>query len=109
MEASVAGMSIWGSRPGEEPFVIQVSIGHPFRCGDDPEIWECPVEISPLYRRLRGARSDNSLHALCLTLSLVIDLLTDFQQKGGSLGYGPGDASVSLDLYAFGAALGRKG
>jgi hypothetical protein len=109
MEASIAGISVWGSRPGEESFVIQVAIGQPFRCGDDPEEWECPVEISPLYRRLRGAHANDSLQAICLTLSLVLELLTDFQQKGGSLGYEPGDASFSLEPYAFGRALGTKG
>lgn len=106
MEASIAGISVWGRRPGEEPFVIRVAIGQPFRCSAEPEVWECAVEMSPLYRRLRGARGNDSLQALCLTLSLVLDLLADFQQKGGSLGYEPGDASFSLDPYAFGRALG---
>lgn len=29
MEASIAGISVWGRRPGEEPFVIRVAIGQP--------------------------------------------------------------------------------
>ena len=81
MDASIAGMSVWGTRPGEEPFLIKVAIGQPIRCRENSDVWECPVELSPLYRRLRGARGDDSFHALCLTLSLVIDLLADFQEK----------------------------
>jgi hypothetical protein len=108
MEISIAEISVWGTRPGEKPFLVHVSIGQPFKCRDDPEEWECPVEISPLYRRLRGAHADSSLQALCLSLSLVIDLLTDFQQKGGSLGYEPGDSSFSLEHFVFGAALTRR-
>ncbi|QWT18779.1 hypothetical protein KPL74_13625 [Bacillus sp. NP157] len=107
MDTKAIDMTLWGERPGEPPFPIRLVIGVPVVPPDDHGLWECAVELSPLFQRLRGARSDDPLHSLCLTLSLVLDLLTDFQQKGNRLSETSGGPELSFEHYAFGPAQRR--
>lgn len=106
MKTITATASIIGQRPGEEPFLIKVQIGVPYQCGNDPEEWACFVSLTPLYKRLHDAHGGNSLQALCLAVSLALDLLQDFKEKGGALRF-PSGEEFPLESYSFGVA--RKG
>jgi hypothetical protein len=106
MKKNTATTSIIGQRPGEEPFLIKVQIGIPCQCGNDPEEWACPVSLTPLYKHLHDAHGGNSLQALCLAVSLALDLLQDFKEKGGALRF-PSGEEFPLESYSFGVA--RKG
>jgi hypothetical protein len=45
MNNIIAFVSVFGQRPGEQSFEIKVEIGTPYRYGDDPEEWACPVAV----------------------------------------------------------------
>lgn len=101
MNNVIAHSSFFGQRHGEERFEITVEIGTPYRCGEDPEEWACPVTVRPLYKHLHDAHGGDSFQSLCMAIALAQDLLQDFREKGGSLTYENGE-SFSLESYSFG-------
>ena len=101
MNNIIAFSSLFGQRPGQERFEINIEIGTPYRCGEDPEEWACPVAVRPLYKRLRDAHGGDSFQSLCLAIALAQDLLQDFREKGGSLTYENGEP-FPLEFYTFG-------
>jgi hypothetical protein len=56
-----------------------------------------------LYEKLIDARGEDPLQALCLAISLALELLDAFRQSGGTLTYETGEA-FPLEAYAFGLA-----
>ena len=104
MNSSIASEKIWGRRSDEDPFEIFIEIGTPYKVGDDPEEWACPVALSPLHNRLHDAHGGSAFQALCLASSLVLDLLQGFKEQGGSLFYSPGE-DFPIEAYAFGVAV----
>jgi len=98
MDSMIAHTRILAQRGGEEPFEVEVQVGTPYQ--DRPDEWACPVAVSPLYGRLRDARGDSSLQALCLAASLALNLLQDFKDEGGSLFLVSGE-DFPLAAYSF--------
>lgn len=103
MDAVTATEVIWGQRPGEDAFEIRIEIGTPYPVGDSPQEWACPVAVYPLFNTLHDAHGGSSLQALCLAMSLALDLLQGFKDKGGVLFYTPGE-EFPIEAYAFGIA-----
>jgi len=106
MDAEIASASIWGQRPGEEPFEIHLTIGTPYQI--DEEHWACPVGLQPLFSKLADSHGGSSFQALCLASSLALGLLSDFKEKGNSLFYSPGE-DFEFESYVFGVAAGKRG
>jgi hypothetical protein len=101
MDNVIAHTVIFGQRQGGDRFEITVEIGTPYKYGDDPEEWACPVAVRPLYKRLRDAHGGDSFQSLCLAIALAQDLLQGFREKGGSLTYDNGE-EFPLESYSFG-------
>jgi hypothetical protein len=98
---TVASARFNGVHPSGERIVVELSIGKPYQRADD--LWACPISLTPLYRKLADSSSDNPVHALCLALSLALDLLAGFREDGGRLEFDDG-TEVPLEAYAFGAS-----
>lgn len=108
MSDSTASISLQGKRsPDDEAFQIDIQIGTPYQVDNNPNEWACPVSMTPLYKSLRDAHASDSLQALCLALSLALDLLAGFREKGGELFYESGER-FPLEAYCFGTALGKS-
>lgn len=105
MKEVIARTKLIGLTVEGEKHDIEVKIGVPYKVEHDDglEEWACPVSLTPLYNRLHDAHGSDSFQAMCLAASLVIDLLTSFQEKGGELMLEGGDA-FPLDAYWFGHA-----
>lgn len=103
MDTVTASTIINAQRPNEDPFQVCIEVGVPYRVNDDPDEWACPVALKPLYNNLHDAHGGNSLQSLCLALSLVFDLLSAFQEKGGKLYMTDGD-DFPIEAYRFGVA-----
>ena len=96
---------IYGIAKSGEKFPIHIEIGKPYHRKKHGEYdWACPLSLKPLYQNLAEAAGVDALHALCLGLSLVFDLLSHFCIEGGRLEYDDG-TEFSLDGYSFGQAL----
>jgi len=108
MNEAIASENIWGQRPGEDPFEVRIEIGTPYRVGEDPQEWACPVALPPIHNRLRDAHGNSSFQALCLASSLALNLLQEFKEQGGTLFYSPGQ-DFPLEAYSFGIASKRSG
>lgn len=81
-----------------ERLPVRVMIGGPTRT--DEGLWVCPVGLHGLYQRLSSMKSDDSLHALCLSVALVRDLLKGFVDDGGRIFIaGAVDEEFPLDAY----------
>lgn len=83
--SEIAATNITGVTAAGERIAISVSIGTPYQEAADPEVWRCPVAVSPLYSRLADIAGSDSLQALCLATRLAFSLLHDFKSKGGKL------------------------
>lgn len=83
MSEEIASTNLICITPAGERLPVTVSIGRPSK--DDAGLWACPVSLHGLYPRLRPMKSDDSLHALCLSLHLVRDLLYGFVEEGGRI------------------------
>lgn len=94
----IATTSFSAERNGRR-FEIAIDIGQPYRCGDSPEEWACPVALRGLYDRLHDAHGNDALQALCLAISLALDLLSAFKDEGGKLLYADG-GEVPLEAYS---------
>ena len=105
MDDCIARETICAVQPDGERITIELSVGTPYQvtAGSDIE-WACPVSLTPLYSRLHDAHGSTSLQALCLALSLVIDLLAKFKEDGGTLAHDDGTEYTIAPL-AFGAAV----
>lgn len=107
MSDPTASINLLGKRsPDDDGFQINVQVGPPYQVDDEPHEWACPVSMVPLYKNLRDAHANDSLQALCLALSLALDLLSGFRDKGGELFYESGER-FPLEAYCFGAALSK--
>jgi hypothetical protein len=103
----IARDTIYAVRPDGERITIELSVGAPYQVTDGSgHEWACPVSLTPLYSRLHDAHGSTSLQALCLALSLAIDLLAKFREDGGTLAHDDG-TEYTLDPLAFGAAVQR--
>jgi hypothetical protein len=77
---------------------VVVDVGRPTQ-GDDG-LWSCTVSLSGLFARLAPMRSHDSLHALCLGLFLVRNLLWQVIDDGGRIVIaGDGDQDCPLDAF----------
>ena len=83
--SEIAVTNITGITAAGERIAISVTIGAPYRESSDPEMWRCPVAVSPLYNKLADMAGGDSLQALCLATRLAFSLLHDFRSKGGRL------------------------
>lgn len=108
MKEVVAEIELIGQQSGGEPFPIVVRIGKPYHRDGGKEEWGCPVSIMPLYESLHDAVGGDPFQALCLGNGLILYLLQDFREKGGTLRYKGGNDEVPLDAYAFDAVFDRR-
>ena len=104
MSQLAVSTTIHAISPVGERMTIDVEIG--VRSQDRELSWSCSVVLRPLYNKLANATGGDSLHSMCLAISLVLDLLHDFREKGGKLLYDDG-TEFALEAYAFGFALNR--
>jgi hypothetical protein len=83
----IATLRLKASRPGEDPFDLNVEIGAPVQVG--PDEWVCSSTISPLgkQRRIHGI---DSLQALVLAAKFTLTILKHFVEDGGALQYDDG-------------------
>lgn len=71
--------------PDQSSTQLILKIGRPISVSNMHDEWSCPVSLIPLYKRLADIRGGDAFQALCLAISLVFDLLKDFEAKGGKL------------------------
>ncbi|MFN2176080.1 MAG: DUF6968 family protein [Anaerolineales bacterium] len=107
MDNIIAHVTVFGQRPGEDRFEITVEIGTPYRCGDNPEEWACPVAVRPLFKHLHDEHGNDSFQSLCLAIALAQDLLYNFKEKSGSLTHENGE-QFPLESYSFGISKNAK-
>ena len=99
---TVASTRFNGVRPNGERVVIQLEIGKPYLRGKHgPDDWACPISLTPLYRNLADSASNDPVQALCLAISLALQLLDGFREDGGRLEHDDG-TEVPLEAFAFG-------
>lgn len=79
---------------------VTVEIGTPYH--RETGEWACPVRLKGLHDNLADASGEGSLQALCMALSLALDLLQDVRDKGGAVTSQGSD--LPIDAYAFGPA-----
>jgi hypothetical protein len=100
-QAPIASLSLLAQPPAGVPCAIEVEIGTPYKVGDSPEEWACPLKAYPLLPKPKGIHGGDSLQALSMALRLLGDLLQDFIDKGGTLRYADG-SEFDLDPYMLG-------
>jgi hypothetical protein len=83
MSEEISSTSLVCVTPAGERLPVIISIGRPVK--NDDGFWECPVSLHGLYPRLSSMKSDDSFHALCLSVHLVRDLLMGFMEEGGRI------------------------
>ena len=99
---TVASTKFTGIRSNGERIVIQFEVGRPYLRGKHgADDWACPLSLTPLYRNLADSGSNDPVHALCLAISLALQLLGGFREDGGRLEYDDG-TEVPLEAFAFG-------
>ena len=109
MSDSIASVQIVGLRPDGSKLPISFEVGAPYRnTQSDVEEWRCAVSLQPLYSRLAHAAGADAIQALCLALSLGLDLLGKFVEDGGRLLNDDG-TEFPLKSYSFGYALRKPG
>jgi hypothetical protein len=93
----IASETLWGQRPGEDPFIIAIEIRKPFAWGgSSPTEWACAVKVGNLYSQT--VHGEGALQALCLASQMIRSMLSNFLEEGGSLTYEQGEA---FDLKSF--------
>lgn len=101
----IAAVQIDGLQKDGTTISISFFVGKPYRNEESAvEEWRCAVSLQPLYSRLAHATGGDSMQALCLAISLGLDLLGKFVEDGGKLLHTDG-TEFSLQPYAFGYAL----
>ena len=99
---TVASTKFTGVRSNGERILIQLDIGKPYLRGKHgTDDWACPVSLTPLHRNLADIASNDPVHALCLAISLALQLLGAFREDGGRLEYDDG-TEVPLEAFACG-------
>ncbi|NCB64379.1 MAG: hypothetical protein EOM52_12450 [Clostridia bacterium] len=98
MDDPVATMEMVAVHPDGTRTPLIVEVGKPFRM--DTGVWACPVSGEPVVPNMPGIFGEDSMQALCLALSLVFDLLSNFKKKGGAL-LGEGDQEFLLEVYCW--------
>jgi hypothetical protein len=81
----IASRRFRAKRANGEQFEIELGVGQPVKCGDDPEDWKCAVTLKGLYDHLAEMHGGDSWQALMLAQSLARQLLTHFVEDGGEL------------------------
>ncbi len=87
----IAKESMFGCRPGGEPFEISIEIEAPSESPDYQHEWVCRVRLTPFLSKSRDVRGDSSLQALCLALSYVRKTLGCVLEEGSRLTYASGE------------------
>jgi len=106
MSEEIANTNLLCITPAGERLSVSVSIGRPVK--DDTGFWECPVSLFGLYPRLSPMKSDDSFHALCLSIHLVRDLLIGFVEDGGRILIAGTEDEQELPLDAYFPPLSRS-
>jgi hypothetical protein len=106
MNEEIANTSLLCVTPTGERLLVSVSIGRPVK--DGAGLWECPVSLHGLYPRLSPMKSDDSFHALCLSIHLVRDLLIGFVEDGGRIFIQGTEDEQELPLDAYFPPLSRS-
>lgn len=98
MSDEIASTTLICVTPRGERLSVIASIGRPYR--DEDDLWLCPVSLQGLYPKLSPMKSDESFHALCLSIFLVRNLLVGFIADGGRiLIAGTDDEEFPIDAY----------
>ena len=106
MSDEIASTNLLCVTPSGERLFVSVSIGRPVK--DDAGLWECPVSLYGLYPRLNPMKSDDSFHALCLSIHLIRDLLIGFVEDGGRILIAGTEDEQELPLDAYFPPLSRS-
>lgn len=103
MDKPVAKTELIAVHPDGTRATVTIEIGKPYlyQNGEGFEEWACPVSLRSLYNNLSDARGGDPFQALCLASSLVLDLLSGFQEEGGTLLIEEGQ-EFPLEAYNFG-------
>jgi len=107
MDEPIATEVVLVQRSNAAPFKVTLLIGRPYQDPEHPDEWACPASHTPLYSKLRDARSNSAFHSLCLATSLVLDLLQAIVEQGGSVSLVTGEP-FPFEAYAFGVAAGQR-
>ena len=81
----VAASQLIGLLPNGERLAITIEIGKPTLSETNPDTWACPIRIEPLHSSLPDIIGGDALHALCLAVNFVLNLLDAFIHQGGRL------------------------
>ncbi|MDX1253507.1 MAG: hypothetical protein IDH49_14905 [Gammaproteobacteria bacterium] len=102
MDEPVAKTELLAVHPDGTRATVTIEIGKPYlhQSGEGFEEWACPVSLTPLYKNLRDARGGDPFQALCLASALILDLLSGFKEKGGTLLFEEGQ-EFPLEAYSF--------
>ena len=100
MDKPIIQTTFLAIRSGGERVKLIVQIGQPYRCGNDPDSWACPIAILPDYTHLRDIVGGDPLQSLCLGTQMVLDLLDGYRVKGEKLTF-DGKSEVPLNAYGF--------
>jgi uncharacterized protein DUF6968 len=103
----IAATELIGETKDRGRFSIHVRIGRPYLRSTNPDIWACPVSITPLHERLADIAGEDSFQALCLASRMAASLLEGFVRSGGRLLNDDGTA-FSVDVLGFGARERRR-
>lgn len=83
MNEPIASTNLVFVTPEGKHLPVTISIGRPHL--EDDGLWSCPISMRGLYQKLSPMKSDDSLHALCLGIFLIRNLLTGFVEDGGRI------------------------
>lgn len=98
----IASLAVVGIKPNGERIDISLKIGCPYQTKTEPvEQWRCPVSLTPIDSTLPDMFGADSVHAMCMALSIAFGRLRDFVEAGGRLQHDDG-TDFSLDSYSFG-------
>lgn len=98
-------MQVLGQCQDGSTISITFAVGAPYRnTQSEAEEWCCPISLEPLYPRLAHIVGSDSMHSLCLAISLGLDLLGKFVDEGRRLLHLDG-THASIEAFAFGHAI----
>jgi len=92
--------------PDRAPLNATLEVGVPYQDPAHPNQWRCHMTLTPMFPSIHPAVGSTSLHALCLALSLGLDLLHSVVEKGGTVtSHGE---RFPFKAYAFGVAAAQR-
>jgi hypothetical protein len=100
---AIVTLSVVAMTADEKRLAITARIDQPLRQEDGS--WLCQVEVAPLQEQVLNVRGVDSFHAVWLSCSLILKLLTHLEQGGARLLNE--DGSV-FPLHAYLAGLEEK-